>query len=99
MKTEVYHLKNIKILETININKKISDYSIKIGEKNTRLKFDKRFQKIEFNDIKIIKENEKDQKEVGEKEKIHLINPKKLINIDLYKMNIQDMKKYDDFVK
>ena len=99
MKNEVYHLKNIKILETININKKISDYSIKIGEKNTRLKFDKRFQKIEINDIKIIKENEKVLKEIGEKEKILLINPKKLINIDLYKMNIQDMEKYDDFVK
>ena len=99
MKNEVYLFKNIKILETININKKISDYSIKIWEKNTRLKFDKRFQKIEINDIKIIKENEKVQKEVGEKEKIQLINPKKLINIDLYKMNIQDMKKYDDFVK
>lgn len=99
MKNEVYHLKNIKILETININKKTSDHYIKIGEINTWLKFDKRFQKIEINDIKIIKENEKVLKEIGEKEKILLINPKKLINIDLYKMNIQDMEKYDDFVK
>lgn len=99
MKNEVYHLKNIKILETININKKTSDHCIKIGEINTWLKFDKRFQKIEINDIKIIKENEKVLKEIGEKEKILLINPKKLINIDLYKMNIQDMEKYDDFVK
>ena len=98
MKNEVYHLKNIKILETININK-TSDHCIKIGEINTWLKFDKRFQKIEINDIKIIKENEKVLKEIGEKEKILLINPKKLINIDLYKMNIQDMEKYDDFVK
>ena len=99
MKNEVYHLKNIKILETININKKISDHSIKIGETNAWLKFNERFQKIEINDIKIIKENEKVLKEIGEKEKILLINPKKLINIDLYKMNIQDMEKYDDFVK
>ena len=45
MKNEVYHLKNIKILETININKKTSDHCIKIGEINTWLKFDKRFQK------------------------------------------------------
>ena len=74
-------------------------YHLKNIKINTWLKFDKRFQKIEINDIKIIKENEKVLKEIGEKEKILLINPKKLINIDLYKMNIQDMEKYDDFVK
>lgn len=95
----VYHLKRINFVKSININKKISDHGILIGQVKATILKNERFTLIEINDKKKTIENEIIMKEGVFKGNIELINPKKTLKIDNYAMNIQNMEIYEDFDK
>ena len=95
----VYHLKGINFVKSININKKISDHEILIGQAKANILKNERFTLIEINDKKKTIENEIIMKEGVIKGNLELINPKKTLKIDNYAMNIQNMEIYEDFDK
>ena len=96
-KDGIYHFKGIENIRTIQINKKISDHDIKIGEVNVALKLNERFVKLEINDKIKILENEESLMNIRNKTPI-LINPKKIIIRDNYELAPSDLNKYDDFI-
>ena len=75
----VYHLKGINFVKSININKKISDHEILIGQVKENILKNERFTLIEINDKKKTIENEIIMKEGVIKGNIELISPKKIL--------------------
>jgi hypothetical protein len=96
---EVYHTKGITNIRTIEINKKISDHNIKIGEAKANLKMNERYTKMIINDIEVIRENIKELMQTGQKETVKLKYPKKEIIKDNHNISLQNIEKYDDFNK
>ena len=96
-KIGVYHLKGISNIRTIEINKKISDHNIKIGEAKVNLKTNDRLSTIVINDKNIVNANNNELMLVGQKDSIVLKSPKKTIIKDNYSMIPTDLDKYDNF--
>ena len=96
-KIGVYHLKGISNIRTIEINKKISDHNIKIGEAKVNLKTNDRLSTIVINDKNIVNANNNELMLDGQKDSIVLKSPKKTIIKDNYSMIPTDLDKYDNF--
>ena len=87
----MYHHKGIKVIRSIAINKKISDHDIKIGNAKVKLQINERFTNLEINDKNKIKANEESLMNSIYSNKINLINTKKIISVDNYSLNPQNL--------